>query len=368
VAIVLAFGWWVGTELRTPGFAWYTVVDNHVLNVARARHFPDEDVPLSAGEFLGVAALGAAPWVLPAAITVWGLARRRAWREPGELAWTALSLWAVGVLGATTLSAFRLPHYGLPAYPAIALLAARGWREHTGRALVVAHMVLFASLAVVSGVAWWHGAAAARAVMELVDVGTRKMAAAGAPVPPWDELVTCFKMGAVGFTAGAVALAVTLVVAARWRASPTPAAAAVVVLTMLPLMPGVALGIDRVATHRAVRDLAVEVARRSAPADLVAHEGPLENSGAFEWYSGRRPVLVGARRSVLGFGATRPEARDVFWDEERLRQAWQSERRVWLVTTRPPEDSIVAKWPASTLVVVGAGRALYVNAAGSVAR
>jgi len=159
VAIVLAFGWWVGTELRTPGFAWYTVVDNHVLNVARARHFPDEDVPLSAGEFLGVAALGAAPWVLPAAITVWGLARRRAWREPGELAWTALSLWAVGVLGATTLSAFRLPHYGLPAYPAIALLAARGWREHTGRALVVAHMVLFASLAVVCGAAWWHGAA-----------------------------------------------------------------------------------------------------------------------------------------------------------------------------------------------------------------
>ena len=77
---------------------------------------------------------------------------------------------------------------------------------------------------------------------------------------------------------------------------------------------------------------------------------------------------MGARRSVLGFGATRPEARDVFWDEERLRQAWQSERRVWLVTTRPPEDSIVAKWPASTLVAVGAGRALYVNAAGSVAR
>ena len=31
-----------------PGFVWYTVVDNHVMNVARRRRFPDEDVPLSA--------------------------------------------------------------------------------------------------------------------------------------------------------------------------------------------------------------------------------------------------------------------------------------------------------------------------------
>jgi hypothetical protein len=30
-----------------PGFLWYTVVDSHILNVARQRVFPDEDVPLS---------------------------------------------------------------------------------------------------------------------------------------------------------------------------------------------------------------------------------------------------------------------------------------------------------------------------------
>jgi hypothetical protein len=192
--------------------------------------------------------------------------------------------------------------------------------------------------------------------------------AAGVPVPPWDELVTCFKMGTVGFTAGAIGLAVAPWIASR-AGVPTGAVAAVVaLLTMLPLMPGVALGLDRVATHRAVRSLAVEVARRAGPADLVAHEGPLENSGAFEWYAGRRPILLSARRSVLGFGATRPEARDVFWDEERLRQVWQSDRRVWLVTTRPPGASIVTTWPATTLVAVDGGRALYVNAAASPAR
>ncbi|HEU5322564.1 MAG TPA: glycosyltransferase family 39 protein, partial [Methylomirabilota bacterium] len=39
-ALALGFGWWVLAEARTPGFAWYTVVDNHLLNVARARRFP----------------------------------------------------------------------------------------------------------------------------------------------------------------------------------------------------------------------------------------------------------------------------------------------------------------------------------------
>src|SRR5262245_15787261 len=72
-AILLAFGWWLLAEARTPGFAWYTVVDNHVLNVALARYFPDEDIPLSAVEFLAVATLGAAPWVMPAGAALWSL-------------------------------------------------------------------------------------------------------------------------------------------------------------------------------------------------------------------------------------------------------------------------------------------------------
>src|SRR5262249_4382886 len=34
--LVIGFGWWIGAELRTPGFGWYTTIDNH------ARH-PRED-------------------------------------------------------------------------------------------------------------------------------------------------------------------------------------------------------------------------------------------------------------------------------------------------------------------------------------
>ena len=64
--LVIGFGWWIGAELRTPGFGWYTTIDNHLLNVARARQFADEDIPLSALEFLAVAIGSALPWMIAA--------------------------------------------------------------------------------------------------------------------------------------------------------------------------------------------------------------------------------------------------------------------------------------------------------------
>ena len=105
----------------------------------------------------------------------------------------------------------------------------------------------------------------------------------------------------------------------------------------------------------------MEVRRHADPADVVALEGPIENAGALEWYSGRRPVIVDGRRSVLGFGSTRPEWRDTFWDAARLDAAWQGAARVWLVTGRPPERSVVTRLPAARLVATGGGRRLYVN-------
>lgn len=63
--LAVAVPWHLLVEAQYRGFLWYTVVDNHLLNVARQRVFPDEDVPLSTLEFLGVTAVGFFPWVLP---------------------------------------------------------------------------------------------------------------------------------------------------------------------------------------------------------------------------------------------------------------------------------------------------------------
>src|SRR4030095_9517433 len=62
--LAVAVPWYVAVEMRNSGFLWYTVVDNHLLNFTRQRVFPDEDVPLSALEFLAVNVLSFLPWTL----------------------------------------------------------------------------------------------------------------------------------------------------------------------------------------------------------------------------------------------------------------------------------------------------------------
>jgi 4-amino-4-deoxy-L-arabinose transferase-like glycosyltransferase len=354
--LLLALGWYVAASVATPDFAWYTVVDNHLLNVARARRFPDEDVPLSALEFLVVGGVGALPWLAPAAVVVWRLARARAWRDPAEAPWTALALWAVGVFAVTAASGFRLPHYGLPAYPAIALLAARGFRELGARRLAAAHAVLFAVLAGVCAFAWARGPAALSAVLDATDVATRKAASTGGVLIDASVFVPLLGVSALAFAAGAALLAA---LALAHRAPALPAYA--VIATLLLVLPAVASGLSASTSARAVKSIALEVAARMEPGDLLVHEGPLENSGALEWYSGVRPVIVDGRRSVLAFGASRPETAETFWDEARLAAVWRGDRRVWLVTGRRPGASLVARLPAARLLVSGGGRRVYVN-------
>ena len=360
--LVIGFAWWIGAELRTPGFGWYTTIDNHLLNVARARQFADEDIPLTALEFLAVAIGSALPWMIAAGVAVWSLAHRRAWRDSDEVGWVALAIWVLGVIGITALSPFRLPHYGLPASFGVALLAARGWERHGGRGLIAAHLVLFAAAAVGCAVTWRGDGSVLTSVMDVTDVATMKSAAAGLPlpVPPWEEFRPVFWVAALTFALCALALAAVLAFA---RSADTRRSFGVlaVAVTMVATMPGVARSLGVVAKNRAVRDLAQRVARLAGPEDVLAHEGPIENSGALEWYSGRRPVIIDGRRSVLAFGAERPEARDLFWDADRLRAAWTSGRRVWVVSVRSPAHSVVAALPGARLLGAGGGRTLWVN-------
>ena len=100
------------------------------------------------------------------------------------------------------------------------------------------------------------------------------------------------------------------------------------------------------------------MASRLGPGDVLAHEGPIEQSGALEWYSGRRPAIVDGRRSVLAFGATRPEGASLFWTAADLERAWR-EQRVWIVTTRSPEHSLAARLPDARLIGTFGGRWLY---------
>ena len=363
LGLLIAVGgaWYVLVELLNPGFLWYTLVDNHLLNVVQARHFPDEDVPLTGPEFLAVAGLGAFPWVLPAALTVAGLIMRRAWREPREAPWVALSLWAAGVFSLFVLAPFKLPHYGLPAYPALALLAARWWEEGRAvRSVMVLHLVAFSAVALGAGwVYWGDGQGFMGWVLGATDVYTRKEAALGqvASFPVWEDLRSPLGGTALAFGAGSLGLLLAIARGARTLGL------LVILGTLLVWMPLVGSAGSLMAESRSVRPMALEVSRRAGPADLVIHEGPIENSGALEFYAGRRPAILDGRVSVLGFGATFPEARDTFWDRAQLMEAWKRPRRVFLLTIRGPDRSAVSELPRGEvhLLATGGGRWLYSN-------
>jgi 4-amino-4-deoxy-L-arabinose transferase-like glycosyltransferase len=358
--LALGFGWYALAAVTEPAFLWYTVVDNHVLNVARMRQFPDEDVPLSGLEFLTAAGFGAFPWILASAVAVSALVRGRAWRDPAELPWVALALWAVGLLALFTVSPFKLPHYGLPAYPALALLAARAWRDAAPRprGLIASHLVLFTLAG--AGCAWaaaGDGRAFTEAVFGVSDVYSRKEAAWGqaSPYPAWASLQPLVTWAAVVLLAGAGVLAGA---AARRSAR---AGAWAVAAVMLLLAPVVAIGLAVTSSARAVTVMAAEIRARLAPGDLLVVEGPIENVGAVEFYSGHRPVLLDAARSVLGIGSTFADAAGTFWSAPRFVEAWASARPPYLLTTREPGRSIVASLPAGSarLLFAHNGRWLY---------
>ena len=360
LVVVIGFGWYAVAAMTEPAFLWYTVVDNHVLNVARMRQFPDEDVPLSALEFLTAAGFGAFPWILAAAVAVGALVRARAWRNPAELPWVALALWGAGVLAFFTVSPFKLPHYGLPAYPALALLAARAWRDAAPRprGLIAAHLVLFALAG--AGCAWaavGDGRIFTEAVFGVSDVYSRKEAALGqpSPYPAWSSLQPLVAWAAGVLLAGAAVLGAAVVRRSARLGAWTVAA------VMVLLVPVVAIGLAVTSTARAVTVMAAEIRARLGPGDLLVLEGPIENAGAVEFYSGHRPVLLDAARSVLGIGATFADAAGTFWTAPRFAEAWASARPPDLLTTREPARSIVGSLPprSARLLFAHNGRWLY---------
>jgi hypothetical protein len=102
---------------------------------------------------------------------------------------------------------------------------------------------------------------------------------------------------------------------------------------------------------------------RVGPADVLAHEGALENSASALLRLDRRVQIVNGLQSNLAFGATFPEARSVFWDGAALAGAWQSDRRVLMLSSSTPAKSVVRELPPDRvhLLVEGGGRRLYSN-------
>jgi 4-amino-4-deoxy-L-arabinose transferase-like glycosyltransferase len=366
ILLGLALPWYLAVELRNDGFLWYTIVDNHLLNFTRQRVFPDEDVPLGALQFLGVTVLAFLPWTLA---VPWALRRtlRPPWPDADTRLWALLGLWAVLVIGFFTVSPFKLPHYGLPAFPALALLAARVWDDciealpgaATPHTLMVPVLVFFAVLTVVFSLAALDRLPLPAGAMQNVDVAARNLAARGqvAAGAPLEAYLPVLVKSAIVFAAATVAMAVAV-----WRRWPA-AGVGVALAAMIAFLPMAGEGMAQFARGRSVRPITEALTRRLAPSDRIVHEGALENSASLLLYV-RRPVhVVNGLQSNLSFGATFPEARDVFWSATRLQEAWSGSGRCFLVSTVEPGRSVARSLAPLHLLAQGGGRWLYSNVA-----
>jgi 4-amino-4-deoxy-L-arabinose transferase-like glycosyltransferase len=369
--LLLAVGvpWYVAVELQHRGFLWYTIVDNHLLNVTRQRVFPDEDVSLSTLEFLAITAAGFFPWVLALPLAAWR-ALARPWRTPQARLWALLAIWVVSILGVFALSPFKLPHYGLPAFPAMALLVARLWDEAIERpagaprsfTLLVPSLLTVAGLAVAALLVWRGVLGVSTGAVSLADVSARNMAAQGQPVPT--DFIGQFRplFGSISAIFGLVTAALAM---ATWRRLPRLGVGAMLA-GMLAFLPLSVEGLTLFARARSVRVMTDAVLLRAAPGDILAHEGAVENSASALLRLDRRVQIVNGLQSNLAFGSTFPEARGIFWDGEALARAWGGERRVFLLTGLTLARSVVRDLPPGQvhLLVEGGGRRLYSNRPG----
>ncbi|HEX5816432.1 MAG TPA: glycosyltransferase family 39 protein [Methylomirabilota bacterium] len=353
--------WYAAVEVRNPGFLWFTFVDVHLLNFAGRRAFPDEDVPLGTLEFLAVTAVAFLPWSLAVPFGAARTLSRGAAGDRVAATWRLHLLWVVAVIGVFAVSRFKLPHYAFPAFPALALLAARAWDEAIGggtgaRRLLVPSAVLFAVLAAAVVAAMAGALPMTREALETADLASRNATAHGRAL---DREPIGVPPGLLPPLAAVVVVATGALAVAAWRRAAAAGAAVLIGATAAFLLVS-GKGLEGVASVRSAARIETALLERLRPGDVVVHEGPLENSASMLLRL-RRPVpVVDGLQSNLAFGATFPDARPLIWDRAQLAEAWGA-GTVFLVSVVAPERSAARELTPVTLVAAAAGRRLYTN-------
>ena len=291
-------------------------------------------------------------------------------RDATARLWALLALWAVVVVGFFTVSPFKLPHYGLPAFPALALLVARVWDESIEaapdalrpRTLLVPVLVVFALAAVAAAVAWAGVAAAARRDARLASTSRRATRRARRRRPP-GAAGPLRSRSSARVRAGLRRSARSAPPSRSWRRAPG-LGVGVALATMVAFLPVAGDGHDDVRAH-ALRGTVVDALAPGATPATSSRTRARSRTAASLLLPCPAPVrVVDGLQSNLAFGATFPDARDLFWDAPRLQTRMGGPERVFLVSgVRPGAAASCAACPPERVHVLargGGGRsALY---------
>lgn len=241
------------------------------------------------------------PWILLAP-RGWSLLRRGA---PAPLA-RFLLLWAVVPPLFFTLPATKLPLYVLPAYPAVALLAAAVLGNASDRAAGVLRSTGF--LFLLLGTA-----------LVLVGIGVVPLRGGDVTALSRADLRALFlPLAAVTILAGGAAVG--------W-ARERPAAAAVALVAALAALPAWAFSRGDALPLRTAAPVGRVAARALGPGDLLVEYRDL--SAGLPFYAGTIPVLASIDRETQ-FESAATRSRVI--DEEAFRELWTGPRRILVVT------------------------------------
>jgi len=399
VFLAIAAPWHILAALRTPaiplpsglglpasgGWAWFYLFNEHIARFLGDRiphDYGQVPIPL----FWLVTVIWVMPWAifLPGAIAeyVRGFRHRPDSTSDGSReAALSLLLWSSLVLGFFTLSS-RQEYYGLPALPALTLMAA-GLLAHADNrrrsavgtfardsALRWSLYLLIPVATAIAGVCGYFSVTAPRPVP-----GT-DIASLLAENPRFYNLslghlfdLTGAAMGLFRGPLAAVTISMIVIGFGSYllrRAGRTYAAnltlAAAMIVTLLAAHVGLARFYPILGSKTLTQ--AINQVQHADPQsnDLIILDGELTTGSTLIFYTRQQVHLIHGRVNGLWYGSFWPDSPHIFETESSLRQLWASPRRIFLFTYKPKARirDLAPFAPVHTLATAG-GKTVLTN-------
>jgi 4-amino-4-deoxy-L-arabinose transferase-like glycosyltransferase len=368
VFLAIAAPWHILAALRTPaiplpsglglpatgGWAWFYLYNEHIARFLGKR-IPHDYGLVPIPLFWLLTAIWIMPWAafLPGALVEHIRVLRHKINATPRQQETALSLllWTLVVLGFFTLSS-RQEYYGLPALPALALMAAgllaRADANSASARRNALHWSLYFLVPLGTFIAILCGYFALTAPhpapgTDIVSL----LAIAGGPEAYNLSLshITDLTGAAMGFFRGPLAATTLGMIGIglgsyllrrkgrNYAANLTLAAFMIVIL--LAAHEGLASFYPTLGSKGLA--LAINHTRQAEPEpnDLIVLDGELTSGSTLIFYTQQQVHLINGRVNGLWYGSFWPDAPHIFETESSLHQLWASPRRIFLMTYNP---------------------------------
>ena len=396
VFLAIAAPWHVLAALRNPaiafpsglglpatgGWAWFYLYNEHIARFL-GRRIPHDYGQVPIALFWLLTAIWIMPWAafLPCSLVRCTRILRHQINATTRQHEAALSLllWTLLVLGFFTLSS-RQEYYGLPALPALALMAASLLARadavsttdiNAGRSAL--RWSFYFLIPVATAIAATCGYFALTAPHQAPGTDIASLLAAN---PKFYNLslghlfdLTGAAMGLFRGPLTAVALSMIAVGSGSYllrRCGRTYAAnltlAAAMIVTLLAAHVGLARFYPILGSKGLAESINHERQAHPEPNDLILLDGELTSGSTLIFYTRQQVHLINGRVNGLWYGSFWPDTPPIFETESSLRQLWASPRRIFLFTDSPEArvHDLTPIGPVHTLAAAG-GKTVLTN-------